>query len=112
MSELNMMPLPILQMGMVEKVAVVEQTQPHVQQLVAQETARQALKAEAERVPQVNSSEHGRKVREREAGQERKGNHSSAGRTPEKTQEAQESAPDEDSHSCNPWAGQIVNVKV
>ena len=51
MSELNMMPVPIVQMGLVEKLVEVEQNQPHVQQLVAQESAKQAMKAEAERVP-------------------------------------------------------------
>ena len=116
MSELNMMPVPIVQMGLVEKLVEVEQNQPHVQQLVAQESAKQTMKAEAERVPQVDSSEHGKKIRSRDSGQERKERRQTSDRSSGKKDEAQ--ADQEDGASgietatTNPWAGKIVNMKV
>lgn len=116
MSELNMMPVPIVQMGLVEKLVEVEQNQPHVQQLVAQESAKQALKAEAERVPQVDSSEQGKKVRNRDSGQERKERRQASERDSGGKGEAQTDQEDGasgiETATANPWAGKIVNMKV
>ena len=114
MSEMNMLPVPVIQMGLVEKLVEVVQNQPHVQQLVAQESAKQAMKAESERVPLVDASDRGKKIRDREAGQKRRERQ----RAPEQTsceqsgdEYGQESA-EGGSPKANPWAGQIVNMKV
>lgn len=116
MSDLNMLPVPVVQMGLVEKLVEAEQNQPHVQQLVGQEIARQALKAEAERVPVVDSTEHGQKIRKREGRHERKGRQHASSRSsggPGDPEEADGTAADEAaSPTSNPWAGQIVNMKV
>ena len=116
MSELNMLPVPIVQMGLVEKLVEVEQNQPHVQQLVAQESAKQAMKAEAERVPQVDSSEHGKKIRNRDSGREKKEQRQAPGRFSDgkgETQTAPEDGASEiETATANPWAGKIVNMKV
>lgn len=116
MSELNMLPVPIVQMGLVEKLVEVEQNQPHVQQLVAQESAKQAMKAEAERVPQVDASEHGKKIRNRDSNQEKKERRQTPDRSSGGKGEAQTAAEDDASEietpPANPWAGKIVNMKV
>ena len=116
MSELNMMPVPIVQMGLVEKLVEVEQNQPHVQQLVAQESAKQALKAEAERVPQVDSSEQGKKVRSRDSSQEKKEQRQASGRFSGGKDGAQtdqeDGASGSETGTANPWAGKIVNMKI
>jgi len=112
MSVLNTLPAPIIQMGHVEKLIEVEQNQSHVQQLVAQETAREALRAQGERVSEVETSERGRRVREREAGGNRRqpGGEGQAKR--EASGEGEEASPDSGSGKPNPWAGHIVNMKI
>ena len=116
MSELNMMPVPIVQMGLVEKLVEVEQNQPHVQQLVAQESAKQAMKAEAERVPQVDSSEHGKKIRNRDSGQEKKERRQASNRSSDGKHEAradqEDGASEIETAPAYPWDGKIVNMKV
>ncbi len=114
MSEMSMLPVPVIQMGLVEKLVEVAQNQPHVQQLVAQELARQAAKAQTEQVPQVDASERGKKIRDRESGQKKREQRHASGQssgdhnTDELGQESAEDGP----HTDNPWAGQIVNMKV
>jgi hypothetical protein len=110
MSQLNMLPVPVIQMGLVEKLVEVEQNQPHVQQLVAQESARLAMKAEAERVPVVDVTEQNKKIRERNPEREKKEQRQASGERDERRQGEEEDAGD--AHSANPWAGQIVNMKV
>ena len=116
MSVLNTLPAPVVQMGLVEKLVEVEQNQPHVQQLVAQESARQALKAEAERVPQVDSAEQGKKIRSRDSGQEKKERRQASGRFSNGKSGAQDGQDEDASEAgaakANPWAGKIVNMKV
>ena len=112
MSEMSMLPVPVIQMGLVEKLVEVAQNQPHVQQLVAQELARQAAKAQTEQVPQVDASERGKKIRDRESGQKKREQHHASGQpSGEQNEDGQQSAED-GPHTANPWAGQIVNMKV
>ncbi len=114
MSVLNTLPAPVIQMGLVEKIVEVQQNQPHVQQLVAQETARHAWKDEQSRVGKTEKQEEGRKVREREAGQNKKESRSS-GREPRLARE-QESEnrlePDAENSGVKPWTGHLLNITV
>ena len=116
MSELNMLPVPVIQMGLVEKLVEVEQNQPHVQQLVAQESARQAMKAEAERVPVVDVAEQGKKIRDREPGREKRERRQASGRASSGQTDAQSDEEIADAEvglsKGSPWSGQIVNMKV
>ena len=102
-------------MGLVEKLVEVEQNQPHVQQLVAQESARQAAKAEAERVPVVDVAEQGKKIRDREPGREKREQRQASGRSPGgRADAAQDSEAEAEAglSKGGPWSGQIVNMKV
>lgn len=116
MSELNMLPVPVIQMGLVEKLVEVEQNQPHVQQLVAQESARQALKAESERVPVVDVTEQGKKIRDRDPEREKKERSQARTRLFADRADAEdhedEAAAEAGSSKGDPWSGQIVNMKV
>lgn len=108
MSVLNTLPAPIIQMGLVEKLVEVQQNQPHVQQQVAQVTARQELKEEQSRVSGLDKSEDSKKVRDREAGQ------GGEQRRQEKRQASQEDGPEAEKEQgkTKPWSGHIVNIKV
>lgn len=112
MSVLNTLPAPVIQMGHVEKIIEVEQNQPYVQQLVTQEAAREALKAQGERVSEVEVADRGRKVREREAGGNRQqpGGEGQAKR--EAAGEGEEASSGSGPGQPNPWAGHLVNVKI
>jgi hypothetical protein len=112
MSEMSLLPVPVIQMGLVEKLAEVEQNQPYVQQIVAQESARQALQAQAERVPATDASEHGKKIQNREPGQEKREQRHRR----EAGDRRDASSGDDDAEDAmaasNPWTGQILNMKV
>jgi hypothetical protein len=113
MSVMSMLPVPVIQMGLVEKLVEVEQNQPHVQQLVAQESARLAIKAQAERVPVVDSSGQGKKVHNRDPEREKKEQRRSLNRSSHEAVSEEPSAQDDDELAAsNPWTGQIVNMKV
>ncbi|MDR2489222.1 MAG: hypothetical protein LBD42_07010 [Desulfovibrio sp.] len=109
-----MLPVPVIQMGLVEKLAEVEQNQPYVQQLVAQENARQALQAEAERVPVTNASEQGKKIRDRNSGRKKQKRQRSSKQSSDERCAAQSEwdGADTDLAANNPWTGQIVDMKV
>ena len=110
----NMLPVPVIQMGLVEKLVEVAQNQPHVQQLVAQESARLAMKAEAERVPVVDVAEQNKKIRDRDPRRERKERRQASAPFPEGQADMQgsEDGADAGFSRAGPWAGQIVNMKV
>lgn len=113
MSVLNTLPAPVIQMGLVEKIVEVEQNQPHVQQLVAQETARQELREQGERVSLLQTTDPGRRVREREGGgQGRPGAHGERRAAEQAEDAADEGQTDEGAYKANPWAGHIVDVKI
>lgn len=117
MSGLNMLPVPVIQMGLVEKLVDVEQNQAHVQQLVAQESARLAMKAQAERVPVVDVAEQNKKIRDRNPERGKKERRHASGRSSRSLIAAQASGEDGDTTAdgqskANPWAGQIVNLTV
>ena len=113
MSELTTLPAPVIQMGFVEKQVAREQNQPHIQQLVAQESARQALRKEAEKVPQVDVSEHGKKVRERDSEREKKEMKRQLSRSKNASQgESQKEGDEQESQGKTPWSGNIVNMQV
>lgn len=134
MSVLNTLPAPVVQMGLVEKLVDAEQNQPHVQQLAAQQTMAKTLKRQGEQVPEVSGNEHGRKVHgreeERERGgrqKERQGRGARSARNKDDEQggaearhpdEGQQHAapsseqPETQPGSGNPWAGNILNIKV
>ena len=111
MSVLNTLPAPVVQMGLVEKLVADEQNQPLVQQIVAQQNAGAALKAQKERVSEVDSAEHGKKVREREAGSGRQEQRHMGQRRQGEADE-EDSSTQSGPHRANPWAGHIVNVKI
>ena len=111
MSGANLMPVPIVQMGLVEKLVVAEQSQPYIQQLAAQDIARQAIKEEADRVPQVDFTEHGKKIRDREGGRGKRERRHASGQSRSDEQEQNEQGENGPS-KANPWAGQIVNMKI
>lgn len=111
MSVLNTLPAPVVQMGLVEKLVEVEQNQAHVQQLVAQQNAGATLKAQSERVAEVDTAERGKKVRDREAGGGRQEQRQMGQRRPGEA-DGEEEAAQAGPHKANPWAGHIVNVKI
>lgn len=106
------MSVPIIQMGLVERLAVTEQSQPLLQQLAAQDITRQAMKAESERIPEVDSTEHSKKIREREGGQGRKEKRQASSQPRPDKQDDQNEQGENGPSKANPWAGQIVNMKV
>jgi hypothetical protein len=116
MSVLNMLPVPVIQMGLVEKLVEVEQNQAHVQQLVSQESAKLAMKAQAEQVPVVDVAEQNKKIRDRNSEREKKERRKAAGRSFRGRSAAQNDEDDDaaanEQAKANPWAGQIVNLKV
>lgn len=111
MSDLGM-PAPVIQMGLVEKLAEVQQNQSHVQQLVAQEMALQSLKADRERVLQTNGSEHGTKVRKRNEEQAKEQQQQASSDSSSKKQEEEDASEEGGAQASSPWVGQIVNMKV
>lgn len=106
MSVTSTMPAPVVQMGLVEKIVEMEQNQPHVQQLVSQEIARQALAEQSKRVTEPDSSAKGRKVDEKNRDQQRRE------RQQEQRQAAQQHESDEEEAQTRPWSGHLVNIKI
>ena len=109
MSVLNTLPAPVIQMGLVEKIVEVQQNLPHVQQLVAQTTARESIKEEQSRVAATDGSENSKKVRERDSGQ------GGQQRDPDGRRQgnpAREEGQDQDSPRTKPWSGHILNIKI
>ncbi len=106
----NTLNLPVVQMGHVEKLVEVAQNQPHVQQLVAQQTVAQELKKQESQVPKTENAEKGRRVRDRD-GDDRPGSNTrqhAQGNSPGK----QDSPPEEEASPSTPWVGHLVNVKI
>jgi len=126
MSVLNTLPAPVIQMGYVEKIVDQQQNLPHALMQAGQDAAREARKAEAQRVAGTEPAEHGRKVRERseERGRGRRNNDEAGRRGASQTASQPASAdepelPDAEhdvdepkTPKANPWAGNIVNVKI
>ncbi len=111
MSGPTAIPLPIVQMGHVEKLAEVAQNHPEVQQSVAQQLAKSALQKQKTLVPQVDTTEQGKRVREREAQRDKRQSRrerKAGGKTDEDAGDAQEARSSDD----NPWAGHILNLKI
>ncbi len=100
--------LPVVQMGHVEKLVEVAQNQPHVQQLVAQQTIVQELKRQDGQVAKTEKSEKSRRVGNKDV-DERQGNY--AGNQPQGGSR-QEEAPPEEEAAASPWVGNIINVKI
>lgn len=118
MSVLNTLPAPVLQMGLVEKIVEVQQNQPHVQQQVAQESAKQALNEAKSRIAGLDQSELGKKVREKSeeqsgGGQKRSRSRSREGEPPA-PESPQELSPETEPEAprTKPWSGYIVNLKI
>ena len=112
MSVLNTLPAPVIQMGLVEKIVDTAQNQPHVQQLVAQEAALQALKAQGERIAGTEVLANSRKVRDREEGQGRQGRDPGRQRADDDASEDEAAQADTSPAQPSPWAGNIVNIKI
>ena len=110
MSGDNTLNLPVVQMGHVEKLVEVAQNQPHVQQLVAQQTIAKELKQKETQVPATEKGEKNRRVRDRD-------DDDRPGRQGKKKQgnppDADANSPDDEAAACeSPWVGNIVNVKI
>lgn len=112
MSVLNTLPAPVVQMGLVEKLVDVEQNQAQVQQQVAQQSAGAALKAQSERIAEVNTAERGKRVRDREAGGGGQEQQRQAGQRRPGEADGEDDSAQAGPHKANPWAGHIVNVKI
>ena len=126
MSVLNTLPAPVIQMSYVEKIVDQQQNQPHALMQAGQEAAREARKAEAQRIAGTEPTEHGRKVRERNEDRGRgRQNNDETGRRGASQTASQHTAADETelpdaghdadepkTPKANPWAGNIVNVKI
>ncbi len=105
--------LPLVQMGHMEKVVEVAQNHPQVQQQVMQEIAAREIKAEQDAVPEVEDSHksEGAKLRAAEERRERREKRQGKRNMPPaeaETPPTLESSP----HDDNPWAGNIVNLKI
>jgi hypothetical protein len=113
MTVLSTLPAPVVQMGLVEKIVEVAQNQPQVQQQVAREAAVQTLREQQQRVAGAEEAKQGRRVREREAGGKKR-QEAGAGRenTPSGQTPPEGAACGDGARKSNPWAGNIVNLKV
>lgn len=116
MSVLNTLPAPVVQMGFVEKIVDQQQNQPHALMQAGQEATREMLRAEAQRIAKSEAPEHSKKVRDKGERQQRSqtgGQQASGGKsglepgeTPEADAESTVAPPP------NPWAGNLVNLKI
>jgi hypothetical protein len=105
-------------MGLVEKIVNQQQNQPHALLQAGQEASREFLKAESLRIASTEPSKRNRKVQDQEerqgGGQEQAAGKKSAG--PDAEHDATEQNPFDNNESgpsgANPWAGNIVNVKI
>ena len=111
MSVENSLPLPVVQMGHVEKLAEVAQNHPVVQQQVAQETAKQELLKANSQVAETTKTEKSRfqRARERDA---RRGQGRPMGKKQRAADNESGEEPESSPHDANPWAGNILNMKV
>lgn len=106
MSVTNTLPAPVIQMGLVEKFVEVNQNQPYVQQLVAQEMAKEALKEQSGRVRETEKPAEGKKVDDRQGGGNRQDARQMKDRQPGGGDDAEDAPP------AKPWAGHILNLKI
>ena len=121
MSVLNTLPATVVQMGLVEKIADQQQNQPHALLQASQEASRELLNAERQRIAKSEAMEHGRKVRDRgdDRPGERKDRRNSQGNAPSTDNKTATGQLDEELSGggaeapvANPWAGNIVNMKI
>lgn len=112
MSVLNTLPAPVIQMGLVEKIAEVAQNQPHVQQLVAQEEAKKTLKAESDQVAETDKSRHSRKVRDKAEEEGRDQRQARSGQRQAGGEGDEPPAEEEGPNRNGPWTGHIVKITV
>ena len=109
MSVLNTLPAPVIQLGIVGKIVNQQQNQPYAQLQAGQEASRELLKAESLRIAGSEPPRPGRKVDDR-------GKKQGGGQQHAPGQDAQKQNPDGNSEpgppGGNPWAGNILNVKI
>ena len=99
--------LPVVQMGHVEKLVEVAQNQPHVQQLVAQQTIALELKKQDSQVAKTEKSEKGRRV----GNSDEKDRQGQNARSHSQDGSQQEETPPEE-EAASPWVGNNINVKI
>lgn len=114
MSINNTLPSTIIQMGHVEKIVEVQQNQPHMQQLAAQDEAAAQLLREKGRIEGTEKSQSGKKIREKNEEDERKRKREEQQRRAAGNAQEDETGllTDEERKTENPWAGNILNVKI
>jgi len=101
-------------MGLVEKIVNQQQNQPHALLQAGQEASREFLKAESLRIAGTDPSNRSRKIQDQEK-QQGGGQEQSAGKKKSAKDETAEQNPDNNepgTSGANPWAGNIVNVKI
>jgi len=102
-------------MGLVAKIVNQQQNQPHALLQAGQEASRELLKAESLRVAGTEASNRSRKIRDQEERQGGGQEQQAAGKKSAE-QDAAEQNPFDNNESgpsgANPWAGNIVNVKI
>jgi hypothetical protein len=104
-------------MGFVEKIVDQQQNQPHALLQAGQEASREFLKAEGQRIASTEALSHSRKVRDR-GDRQGGGQQDAAGRKSASPNAGQDTAEqerfdnNESGPAGNPWAGNIVNVKI
>ena len=108
----NSLPLPLVQMGHVEKLAEAAQNHPQVQQQILQETAAQALREQNSQVPATDETEEPllKDLGDRQE-KKRRGRRGSRAKKAGTTEKEETSSPS-GSPGGNPWAGNIINVKI
>jgi len=105
-------------MGLVEKIVNQQQNQPHALLQAGQEASRELLKAESLRIASTEASKRNRKIGDQEERQGG-GQKQTAGKKSAQSDDGHEAAeqnPFDNNESgpsgANPWAGNIVNVKI
>ena len=108
MSIIETLPVPIVQMGLVEKVAEHLENHPVVQQQVLQTEAERILREQNTQVPKAEGPEkpQGRRVGERGEDPSGKRGRGHKEQPPSDKQEKEEQP------AANPWSGNILNLKV
>ena len=102
--------IPLAQMGHVEKIAEALQNQPGMQQALLQELAKEAIKEEQAQVPTTDPSQKGQKLK---VDDERRQRQQEKKRKNQRHAQSGEAQPEEPSpRSPNPWAGNILDIKV
>ncbi len=100
--------LPVVQMGHVEKLAENLQNQPAVQQQVMHNEAERILREQNSKVPPAEESQKGKRRRVNERGEEKP----KEGRPDHDRPAPRDGEPEEPGAAPNPWAGNILNLKV